>query len=86
MDHHALAALEEAESWDWPLLYRTQQSGEQGGKYKAVIAKLLTCCIRESKARPDSLFVERVWSNLQSCHSGFRINSEGYICLTLNCS
>jgi hypothetical protein len=33
MDYHALAVLAEAESWDWPHLYRTQESGEQGGKY-----------------------------------------------------
>jgi hypothetical protein len=41
MDHHALAVLAEAELWDWPHLYRKQESGEQGGKYRALTAKLL---------------------------------------------
>jgi len=74
MDHHALAVLAEAELWDWPLLYRIQGSGEQGGKYKALTAKLLACCIRESRAFPDSILVERFWHNIINCHSGFRTN------------
>jgi hypothetical protein len=82
MDHHALAVLAEAESWDWPHLYRKQESGEQGGKYRALTTKLLACCIRESRAFPNSMFVERFWYNVGRCDHGFRTNSEGYIGLT----
>ncbi|KAH9961379.1 hypothetical protein BC827DRAFT_1204138 [Russula dissimulans] len=42
MDRHALAVLETAESWDWPLTYRIQASGDQGSKFKAITPKLLS--------------------------------------------
>ncbi|KIM76455.1 hypothetical protein PILCRDRAFT_826234 [Piloderma croceum F 1598] len=76
MDRRALAVLAAAESWDRPISHRTQsESGGQASKYKAPAAKLLSCCIRESRpAYPDSTLLENFWQNFRECHTGFRMN------------
>jgi hypothetical protein len=43
MDAFALEVLEDAKSWNWPIVKRTQQSGNQG---KALVPNLLSCLIK----------------------------------------
>jgi hypothetical protein len=86
MDYHALTLLEEAESWHWPVAYHIQESGEQGGKHRALTAKLLACCIRESRAYPNSTLVDQFWGTVQRCNRGLRTNSKGLFVWLDNCA
>lgn len=76
MDIHALTVLAAAETWNWPILQHTQQSGEQGGKFKAMTPKLLSGFLRESQVYPDSELLDRFWTNVGKDHKNFRTNSE----------
>ena len=67
MDRHASAILEAAESWDWPLTYRTQASGEQGSRFKAITPKLLSGFITESQALGGTL-LDQFWIVVGQCH------------------
>ncbi|KAF8330341.1 uncharacterized protein EI90DRAFT_3124374 [Cantharellus anzutake] len=67
MDGHALAVMEAVESWDWPLTYRIQASGDQGSKFKSIIPKLLSGFIAESQALGGTL-VDHFWVVLGQCH------------------
>jgi hypothetical protein len=68
-----VAVLAAAES---PLSHCIQQPGEQIGKYKALTLKMLSCCIHESRAYPDSTSVKIFWNNVRQCHPNFRKNGE----------
>jgi hypothetical protein len=85
MDKHALAVLAEAQSWDWPSTRRIQQSGEQGGKYNVVTAKLLSCCIEESMAFPESTLLTQFWLEVGKCEKKLQRNSEFIFILLNNC-
>jgi hypothetical protein len=76
MDKHALAVLGEAQSWDWPSTQCIQQSSEQGGKYKAVTTKLLSCCIEESMAFSRSTLLTQFWFEVGECEKKLKRNSE----------
>ncbi len=68
MEMHALAILEAAESWDWPLNYRIQASGE------AITPKLLSGFIAESQVLGGTL-LDQFWAVVRGCHSQFEENS-----------
>ena len=75
MDKHALAILEQVESWDWPLTSRIQESGlgvlVKGGKFKAITSKLLSGFIAESIPLGGTIqfIIRRVQLFLNSCVS-----------------
>ena len=75
MDKHALAFLEEAKSWEWPIAIRIQQSGEQGGKYKAITTRLLRCLIMESQTLGGTVLAQ-FWDQLGNCHPKVSENSQ----------
>ncbi|RDB19534.1 hypothetical protein Hypma_013392 [Hypsizygus marmoreus] len=70
---HALAILEEAENWAWPVTRHLQASGQVGGKFKAITPKLLACLIRESEKLGGSV-AEEFWKELGECSPGVREN------------
>ena len=57
---HALAILETAESWNWPVTSRIQASGEILGKFQAITPKLLSAAIIESQALGGTL-LDQFW-------------------------
>jgi hypothetical protein len=63
---------------------RIQQSGEQGGKYKAVITKLLSCCIEELMVFPESILVTQFWSEVGECEEKLKRNNEFIFILLIN--
>jgi hypothetical protein len=84
MDRHALAVLEAAESWGWPPVQSIQQSGEQGGSYKASTAKLLSCFIDASRAYPESTLVTQFWQQVDQLDSKFVRNSKIVFVVLMN--
>lgn len=74
MDKHALAVLEVAQSWDWPLTYHIQVSGDRGSKFKAITPKLLSGFIVESRALGGTL-VDQFWVVVGQCHPRLEENS-----------
>ena len=74
MDRHASAILEASESWDWPLIYPIQDSGDQVSKFKAVMPKLLSGFIAESQALGGTL-LDQFWVAVAKCHSQLEENS-----------
>jgi len=75
-DQHALAVLAAAESWGWPFTKHIQSDGAQGGKHKALTAKLLSCLITESRIFDESMLVDEFWNEIGKCHVHFPGNSE----------
>jgi len=73
MYQHALAILEVAESWEWPIVQRIQQSGEQGGKYKAITTRLLYHLIIQSQALGGTV-LGKFWTELGECHPKLKEN------------
>ena len=72
MDKHALAVLQAAESWEWPLTYHI--SKDQGSKFRAVTPKLLSGFIAESRALGGTL-VDKFWDVVGQCHPRLVENS-----------
>jgi len=68
MEIHALAILEGAESWNWPLTSRIQASGVRSGKFKAITPKLLSGFISESQALGGTL-LGQFWDVVSQCHN-----------------
>ncbi|KAF8330340.1 uncharacterized protein EI90DRAFT_2922256 [Cantharellus anzutake] len=71
MDGHALAVMEAAESWNWPLTYRIR---DQGSKFKTITPKLLSCFIAESQALGGTL-VDQFWTVVGKCHPRLEENT-----------
>jgi len=74
MDRHASAILEASESWDWPLIYPIQDSGDQVSKFKAVMPKLLSGFIAESQAL-GGILLDQFWVTVAKCHAQLEENS-----------
>ena len=74
METHALAILNAAELWDWPLTHRIQASGSRSGKLRAITPKLLPRFIHESQALGGTL-VDRFWDVIGQCHPKLAENS-----------
>jgi len=70
MDKNALAILETAESWEWPITKRSQQSEM---KYKAVTAQLLSRLIIESQTLGGTV-LDQFWTKLGGCHPKLKEN------------
>ena len=71
---HALAILEAAESWNWPVSTRDQASGKFSGKFKAITPKLLSAAIIESQALGGTL-LDQFWVVVGRCHPRLAQNS-----------
>jgi hypothetical protein len=76
MVEHAVAILNAAESWSWPLTLRIQGSGEKANdsKFKAITAKLLSGFIIESTALGGTL-LDQFWLVVGECHPKLTENS-----------
>ena len=61
MAMHALAILEAAESWNWPVASRI------GEKFKAIAPKLLSAVIIESQVLGGTL-PDHFWVVVSQCH------------------
>lgn len=80
MEAHALAILDAAELWDWPLTHCIQASGSRSGKLRAITPKLLSCFIHESQALGGTL-VDQFWDVVGRCHLKLAENSVSNILL-----
>ncbi|KAK2462249.1 hypothetical protein APHAL10511_005745 [Amanita phalloides] len=67
MELHAQAVLKATESWDWPLTYCIQASGEMSGKFKVIAPKLLWGFISESQVLGGTL-LDQFWIVVSQCH------------------
>ncbi|KAF5376509.1 hypothetical protein D9615_008688 [Tricholomella constricta] len=67
MDKHALAVLEEAQSWEWPLAKRIQKDDNMRGKYEADTPKLLYHLIIKSQELDGSV-LDQFWDQVGTCH------------------
>jgi len=76
MVEHAVAILNAAESWSWPLMLRIQGSGEKANdsKFKAITAKLLSGFIIESTVLGSPL-LDQFWLMVRECHPKLIENS-----------
>ena len=71
MDLLALEVLEDAKSWNWPIVKRIQQSGN---KDKALVPNLLSCLIKESQALGGTV-LEQFWETVGKCDNKLKENS-----------
>ena len=71
MDLLALEVLEDAKSWNWPIVKRIQQSGNEG---KALVPNLLSCLIKESQALGGTV-LEQFWETVGKCDNKLKENS-----------
>ena len=71
MDEFALEVLEDAKSWNWPIVKRIQQSGNKG---KALVPNLLSCLIKESQALGGTV-LEQFWEAVGKCDNKLKENS-----------
>jgi len=70
-----VAILQAAESWEWPHVKRVPVSGNQDSQFKAVTPRFLRHLIVHSQ-RLGGTVMTRFWTQLGSCHSLLRENSE----------
>ena len=75
MYDHALAVLLDANSWNWPITKRMQESGSGKSAYKKVTAPLLYHLIVESHNLGGSV-LDQFWHELESCHPQLAQNGE----------
>ena len=73
MENHALLVLADAESWNWPVAPRIQQTRKQGAKYEANTPKLLYWLIKESQ-RFGVTNSEQFWDQVRLCHPRLKGN------------
>jgi hypothetical protein len=71
MDAFALKVLEDAKSWNWPIVKHIQQSGNQG---KALVPSLLSCLIKESQALGGTV-LDQFWEAVGKCDDKLKDNS-----------
>jgi len=71
MDAFALEVLEDAKSWNWPIVKCIQQSGKQG---KALVPNLLSCLIKESQALGGTI-LDQFWETVGKCNDKLKDNS-----------
>ena len=69
----ALEVLEDAKSWDWPVVRCIQKEGNQGGKFKALIPQLLSCLIKESQGFHGTV-LNQFWETVGKCHDTLKEN------------
>lgn len=74
MDTFALEVLEDAKSWNWPVVKRIQKTGEQGGQYKALSPALLFHLIKESHALGGTV-LDQFLGKVGECHPRLKENS-----------
>ncbi|EDR03339.1 uncharacterized protein LACBIDRAFT_295301 [Laccaria bicolor S238N-H82] len=70
MDAFALEVLEDAKSWNWPIVKRIEQSGNQG---KPLLPNLLSCLIKESQALGGTV-LEQFWETIGKCDNKLKDN------------
>lgn len=70
MDAFAFEVLEDAKSWNWPIVKRIEQSGNQG---KAIVPNLLSCLIKESQALGGTV-LEEFWETVGKCNDKLQDN------------
>ncbi|EDR03341.1 uncharacterized protein LACBIDRAFT_331683, partial [Laccaria bicolor S238N-H82] len=70
MDAFALEVLEDAKSWNWPIVKRIEQSGNQG---KTLVLNLLSCLIKESQAVGGTV-LEQFWETIGKCDNKLKDN------------
>ena len=74
MDIHALSVLADAESWEWPVTRRIMKTENQGGRYKAITPKLLSCLIKESQYFGGTILDQYFWEQVRQCHPKLKEN------------
>jgi len=77
MDTVALEVLEDAESWDWPVVGRIQKKGAQGGKFQALVPQFLSCLIKESQAFHGTV-LDQFWETVGKCHDTLKDNGASH--------
>ena len=82
MDQHALAVLEQSDLWDWPITKRIKESGEQGGKFRAITPRLLYLLIIESQKFSGGKMLDQFWNQLGACDEQLRVNSQSKTIIT----
>jgi len=75
MEKHAVAILQQAESWKWPSVKRIQLSGAQGGKLETIAPKFLRFLITESQ-RLGGTVLAQFWIEMGTCHPQLKENSK----------
>jgi hypothetical protein len=70
MDVHAFELLDDAKSWDWPITKRIQKDG---GRYNALIPKLLLYLIKESELLGGTV-LDQFWDQVSKCHPKLEVN------------
>jgi len=73
MDAFALEVLEDAKSWNWPVVKRIQQ-GNQG---KALVPSLLSCLIKESQVLGGTV-LDQFWEAIGKCDKKLKDNSASH--------
>ena len=73
----ALEVLEDAKSWDWPVVKCIQKDGNQGGKFTALIPQLLSCLIKESQGF-HGMVLNQFWETVGKCHDTLKDNGASH--------
>ena len=74
MEKHALAILNDSDSWNWSNTKRIQESAIQGGKFESVTPKLLYYLIVESQMLGGEV-LDQFWYQLGTCDKTLEKNS-----------
>jgi hypothetical protein len=79
MDAFALEVLEDAKSWNWPMVQRLQRSSNEGGKFNTLAPDFLYWLIRESQAETlGGTLLDQFWGTVGKCHNKLNDNSASH--------